>query len=161
PKGRQVQWRCERGQCYPMYVQPVYPAIVQQQPSRPTVPRPVDQPAPSLDMDEVLRDVKIEVVSWLESNREQLRGSDGQDGNSPELDLNELADVITSKYSERIRGQDGESVSPAVLSAINARLSMLEQGRRVLIIDGDTVLDDETYKPGEAIVLDVQRLTQS
>ena len=167
-KGTPVQWRCYRGRCYPMYVQPMFPSVV----SRPVqpqpvitqpAPRPASQTPPQVDMEEVLRDVKIEVVAWLEENREQLRGedgADGEDGASPKLNLDELADVITSKYGDRIRGKNGEGISPGILSKINSRLSVLEQGQRVLVVDGNNVLDDETYKPGEAIVLDVQRLVK-
>lgn len=92
----------------------------------------------------------------------RLKGKDGRDAESVDLDLVELADVITSQYADRIRGKTGPS--PAGIETLQARVRSLEQRpQRVVIVDGKTktILDDETYKPGEAIVLDIHRLLQS
>lgn len=75
--------------------------------------------------------------------------------------LIERLDALERRESTR----DDSAVAPidgGQLAAITARVKLLETPRRVLIVDGSTnaVLDDETYGPGEPMVLDVRRLIQ-
>ena len=79
--------------------------------------------------------VEATVNAWLDSNREQLRGEPG----SP--------------------GRDCQSSDPAELAAISRRLGELESRPFRMVISSDgKIIDDETYSPGEPVVLDLKRL---
>jgi hypothetical protein len=80
-------------------------------------------------------EVEAAVNAWLDANREQLRGPAGPPG------------------------RDGHAGSSADVSQLERRLSAVESRpfRMVLTSDG-TILDDETYAPGEPVVLNLKRL---
>jgi hypothetical protein len=80
-------------------------------------------------------EVEAVVNAWLSANAEQLRGPAGPPG------------------------RDGQAGSSADVTNLERRLSAVESRpfRMVLTSDG-TILDDETYAPGEPVVLDLKRL---
>ena len=80
-------------------------------------------------------EVESIVNAWLDANRDQLRGPAGPQGPP---------------------GPSGGSVSTA---ALETRLTSLEQRPFRIILSSDgKIVDDETYKPGEPVVLDLKRL---
>lgn len=83
-------------------------------------------------------EVEAAVNAWLDSNADRLRGPAGPPG------------------------RDGHAGSSADLSHLERRLSDVEQRpfRMVLTSDGK-IIDDETYAPGEPVVLDLKRLRNS
>jgi hypothetical protein len=81
------------------------------------------------------------VTAWLDSNRDALRGEPGPPGDPGPA------------------GRDGNSADPDELTAIASRLGELEtRPFRIVISSEGKVIDDETYAPGEPVVLDLQRL---
>lgn len=77
-------------------------------------------------------EVESIVNAWLDANRDQLRGPPGP------------------------QGPAGSSASTA---ALETRLTSLEQRPFRIILSSDgKVIDDETYRPGEPVVLDLKRL---
>lgn len=80
-------------------------------------------------------EIEATIVAWLDSNREQLRGESGP------------------------AGRDGESADPSEIAAINQKLNELAtRPFRIVISSDGKILDDETYAPGEPVVLDLKRL---
>lgn len=79
--------------------------------------------------------VEAVVNAWLDANREQLRGPAGP------------------------QGPPGPAGSSASTTALESRLTSLEQRPFRIILSADgKVIDDETYRPGEPVVLDLKRL---
>jgi hypothetical protein len=60
-------------------------------------------------------------------------------------------------------GRDGQSVTPEQLAQIKADLlaSIQHPNIRVVIGNGGKIVDDETYQPGEPIVLDIEALVRA
>jgi hypothetical protein len=116
---------------------------------QPSKPKPQPSP-PTLDMDDIRAEINTTVVDWLERNREQLRGPKGADGR------------------DGVNGADGKpgkdaadiSVSQIAQYLVENHAEQLGASRRVVIVSGGQVLDDETYGPNEAIVLDLQRISR-
>jgi len=80
-------------------------------------------------------EVEAVVNAWLDANRDQLRGPAGP------------------------QGPPGPSGGSASTAALETRLTSLEQRPFRIILSSDgKVIDDETYKPGEPVVLDLKRL---
>ena len=104
----------------PQYIAPQplrRPQIVPPPPRR-TVPQP-SQPSGDLlpggctvvvDYDRVTREVYERYGSKLkgQDGRDGANGINGVDGKSPTIDLDDLADVITQRYADRIRGPAGQ-----------------------------------------------------
>lgn len=79
--------------------------------------------------------VEATVNAWLDSNREALRGEPGP------------------------AGRDGQSADPAELAAISQQVNELAtRPFRIVISSDGKIIDDETYAPGEPVVLDLKRL---
>lgn len=79
-------------------------------------------------------EVEAAVNAWLDANRDQLRGPAGPPGPP---------------------GQSGS----ANVTHLESRLTVLEQRPFRIILSSDgKVIDDETYRPGEPVVLDLKRL---
>lgn len=80
-------------------------------------------------------EVEAVVNAWLDANRDQLRGPAGP------------------------QGPPGPSGGSASTAALETRLTSLEQRPFRIILSSDgKVIDDETYRPGEPVVLDLKRL---
>ena len=117
----------------PVYVpqQQPEPQIMQgpRGPAGPAGPR--GEPGMSITQEQV----EATVNAWLDSNREQLRGEQGP------------------------AGRDGQSADPSELAAISQRLNELAtRPFRIVISSDGKIVDDETYAPGEPVVLDLKRL---
>jgi hypothetical protein len=144
PRISQPPGRPDDGQFYPppggSPIAPISP--ISPQPIVPT--QPVAPVCPPLDTDKIVGEIVAKLV-----NNPALRGKDGKDGPP---------------------GKDGPSGPPgpevsdeqlAHLAMIAAKIVQQQMpGQRVVIVNGDTkkILDDETYKPGEAIVIDFQNI---
>ena len=77
-------------------------------------------------------EVEATVNAWLDANRDALRGPQGEPG------------------------RDG---STADTSGLESRLSELERRPfRIIISSEGKIVDDETYEPGQPVVLDLKRL---
>jgi hypothetical protein len=82
-----------------------------------------------------VNEVEAAVNAWLDANREQLIGPQGPPG------------------------PPGQSGSAANVTHLESRLTVLEQRPFRIILSSDgKVIDDETYRPGEPVVLDLKRL---
>lgn len=80
-------------------------------------------------------EVESIVNAWLDANRDQLRGPAGP------------------------QGPPGPAGGSASTAALETRLTTLEQRPFRIILSSDgQVIDDETYRPGEPVVLDLKRL---
>lgn len=92
---------------------------------------------------------------WVERNIDKIEAFiDARTGDNSDL----------IRRIEALENREPSTGEPTDLTTVNNRLAKLEErNQRVLIIDGKTknVLDDETYEPGEPIVLDIQRLIES
>jgi len=91
-------------------------------------------------------------------------GPQGPRGPAGEITDEQLALIAASVYQmmqkdPKFRGPAGE-VSQEEINRIKADVMAALPDIRVLLVDGSTrqVLDDETYRPGEPIVLDFQRV---
>ena len=98
-------------------------------------------------------------------------GPKGEPGQSGEVTDEMLATIAAAVY-QKMRddpafrgpagpaGKDGAGVSADELERIKAEVLASLPDLRVLLVDGSngTVIDDETYKPGEPLVLDFQRV---
>lgn len=88
--------------------------------------------------------VEAVVNAWLDSNVDQLRGPAGPTGPTGPAGSD---------------GRDGTSSDPSALASINRRIADLERRPFRIVISSDgKIIDDETYAPGEPVVLDLQRL---
>ena len=96
---------------------------------------PGPQGPPGRDGRSITReDVEHVVNAWLDANRESLVGPQGPPG------------------------PPGQSGSAANVTQLESRLTVLEQRPFRIILSSDgKVVDDETYAPGEAVVLDLKR----
>lgn len=111
----------------------------QQHPARPVPDQismqgpPGPQGPPGRDGRSVTQaEVEAVVNAWLDANRDQLRGP---------------------------QGPPGPAGSSASTAALETRLTSLEQRPFRIILSSDgKVIDDETYRPGEPVVLDLKRL---
>jgi len=119
--------------------------IVQQprpvEPQQPPREQPQQRPPPVLEISgQQLREALTPVVqNWLEINRDRMRGPAGRDGQD---------------------GRDGGGGGN--WQAIAARLSAVEQQRRrVVLMESGQIIDDETYGPDDAIVLDLKRFNRA
>ena len=102
--------------------------------------------ASTVDMEEVLANVRIDVVNYLEQHKDEFRGEPGRNGQS--LTVQQVADYIVSNYGDRLKDTD-----------LEARVKALEEHkRRVVWVDGKNIIDDETYGVDEPIVLDIRRV---
>lgn len=98
---------------------------------------PVGLQGPAGNDGQSVKQEQVEAIvnAWLDSNRDALRGEPGPPGN------------------------DGASADPDELTEIATRLKELEtRPFRIVISSEGKVVDDETYAPGEPVVLDLQRL---
>ena len=165
----QTQYGCQNGLCpiqiRPQVVQPVGPLGFPRGPARviriaepvpPTyipVRPPQRDPAPPApttgytgpmgpqgrDGRSVTPDqVETIVNAWLDNNLERLRGEPGPQGPP---------------------GPAGTTANSADLTRVNQRLTDIERRPFRMVISSDgTVIDDESYAPGEPVVLDLKRL---
>jgi hypothetical protein len=120
--------------------EPVPRVFVPEDQPRVSQPAPVVQQGPpgppGRDGRSITReDVEHVVNAWLEANRESLVGPQGPPG------------------------PPGQSGSAANVTFLENRLTVLEQRPFRIILSSDgKVIDDETYRPGEPVVLDLKRL---
>lgn len=113
-------------------------------------------------------------------------GKDGKDGRDGQVTEEHLASIVAAvvknlKNDSSMRGpkgdtgqvgptgptgppgRDGQSVTPEQLAAIKAELlaEIQHPNIRVVIGNGGRIIDDETYQPGEPIVLDIEALVRA
>jgi hypothetical protein len=113
------------------------------------------------------------VVAWLEANRDQLRGRDGEPGERgligvpSEPELQAVIDTWVARNDDRIRGLIVEIVREQLKSegkafdstAIEKRIAVIEKRPlQVVITEDGKVKDSESYLPGEPVVFDLARL---
>jgi hypothetical protein len=116
--------------------------VPEDQPQRPVPDRisvqgpPGPQGPPGRDGRSVTQaEVESIINAWLDANRDQLRGPAGP------------------------QGPPGAAGGSASTAALETRLTSLEQRPFRIILSSDgKVIDDETYRPGEPVVLDLKRL---
>ncbi len=163
------QYGCRNGLCpiqiRPQVVQPVGPLGFPRGPARvigiaepvPPIYRPVtpdpdsssmrrgDAGPPGRDGRSVTpQQVEAVVNAWLDSNLARLRGEPGPQGPPGPAGRDGIA---------------GKACDPADLARVNERLTDIERRPFRMVISSDGhVIDDETYAPGEPVVLDLQRL---
>jgi hypothetical protein len=108
------------------------------------------------------------ITQWLESNKDQLRGERGLIGVPSEAEIAAVIDTWIERNDPRIREFVREVIREESQQHssgdFDARLTALEARRlRMMIVDGSSksVLDDETYDPGEPVILDIRRLRGS
>jgi hypothetical protein len=83
-------------------------------------------------------DVEATVNAWLDANIDQIRGPQGEPGTP---------------------GPAGRDGIDADTSTLDARLTELEHRPfRIIISSEGKIVDDETYEPGQPVVLDLKRL---
>lgn len=96
------------------------------------------------------------------------QGPEGPPGKDAEITDEMLATIAAAVYQKMRNdpafkgppGKDGAGVGPGELERIKAEVLASLPDLRVLLIDGSngSVIDDETYAPGEPLVLDFQRV---
>lgn len=108
------------------------------------------------------------ITQWLEANKDQLRGERGLIGVPSEAEIAAVIDTWIERNDPRIRDFVREVIREESQKQssgdVDARLTALEERRlRMMIVDGSSksVLDDETYDPGEPVILDIRRLRGS
>jgi S1-C subfamily serine protease len=114
------------------------------------------------------------------------KGDPGKDGKDGEVTEQHIASIITAvvanlKADPSMRGpkgdtgqvgptgptgppgRDGQSVTPEQLASLKAELlaEIQHPNIRVVIGNGGKIVDDETYRPGEPIVLDIEALVRA
>lgn len=110
----------------------------------------------NIDLETIDSLVKQEMARIWNEEKESLRGRDGQD--APEVTVQQIASYLMEHHRDELRGRDG-SDSNVDLSPIVARIVRLEtQKRRVVLTNGQTVIDDEQYAADEPIVLDFKKI---
>jgi hypothetical protein len=117
----------------------------------------------------VSKEMATEIITqWLESNKDQLRGERGLIGVPSEAEIAAVIDTWIERNDPRIREFVREVIREESQQQssgdVDARLTALEARRlRMMIVDGSSksVLDDETYDPGEPVILDIRRLRGS
>ena len=123
----------------------------------PPPPEPTEPGPPAVPVSEIERAVE----RWMEKNSDKIRGpvgSSGQDGAAGDRGL------AGQSGAAGLQGPSGGSVNDPRIADLIIRLELVEQQkRRVVIVDGkaNKIIDDESYNPEEAIVLDIQRLIES
>ena len=95
------------------------------------------------------------------------RGPQGEPGQPGQITDEQLALIAASVYQKmqtdpKFRGPAGSpgEITALQIEQIKAEVLASLPDLRVLLVDGSTgsVIDDETYKPGEPLVLDFQRV---
>lgn len=61
------------------------------------------------------------------------------------------------------RGPAGPTgkVDTVLINSLTKRINALEQGRRVILVEGNKIIDDEIYEVGEPIILDIERIRKT
>jgi S1-C subfamily serine protease len=113
-------------------------------------------------------------------------GKDGKDGRDGQVTEEHLASIVAAVVSNLKNdpstrgpkgdtgqvgptgptgppGKDGQGVTPEQLAALKAELlaEIQHPNIRVVIGNGGKIVDDETYRPGEPIVLDIEALVRA
>lgn len=111
------------------------------------------------------------------------KGQDGKDGQVTEEHLTSIVSAVVAnlKSDPSMRGpkgdtgqvgptgptgpagKDGQGITPEQLAKIKAELlaEIQHPNIRVVIGNGGRIVDDETYRPGEPIVLDIEALVRA
>jgi len=115
------------------------------------------------------------VVAWLEANRDQLRGRDGEPGERgligvpSEPELQAVIDTWVARNDDRIRGLIVEIVREQLKSegkafdstAIEKRITAIEKRPLKVVIAADGKIKDQAdYLPGEPVVFDLRRIKE-
>lgn len=165
---------CYGGQCPPQMMQPqqqgpvqppqyLIPSSPQQyQPQAGSIPS--YQPPPATPTPQPLAGVKGE------RGEQGPAGVQGPKGDPGEITEQHLA-LIASKLRDSLANDPslrGPAGPPGVPANVDHEMIVQEvlrrmPGMRVVLVDGNTkrVIDDETYKPGEALVFDINKLMRS
>lgn len=164
--------------------QPTLPSqpITQPTPSQPVVSSPSDLDCPCTNLVDITEKV-VDRIAKDDSLAMKLRGPRGEmgpagpSGKDGEVSQAHLASIVTAvvksvKDDPAMRGpqgiqgppgKDGQSVTPEQLAALKAELlaEIQHPNIRVVIGNGGKIVDDETYRPGEPIVLDIEALVRA
>lgn len=108
--------------------------------------------------------IEAAIVTWLESNKEDLKGQTGLTGPAGRSVEKEDIQIAVNKWlSENFKQPTGSS-EPVDLSAIEARIAELEARKiRIVTSKGKVLVDDESYtgSQDDPIILNLDRILQA
>lgn len=108
--------------------------------------------------------IETAIVTWLESNKEDLKGQTGLTGPAGRSVEKEDIQIAVNKWlSENFKQPTGSS-EPVDLSAIEARIAELEARKiRIVTSKGKVLVDDESYtgSQDDPIILNIDRILQA
>ena len=136
---------------------------------------PIDQQQPCLPCKPDFDKIAEEVWGRLKDKPELQgpAGPQGPPGKDAEITAEQIAAIVTAisqqiKADPAMRGAKGEKgdpgeVTPEMLAQIKAEVLASLPPTTVVLADGATgkIIDQETYQPGEAIVLDIQNIVRA
>jgi hypothetical protein len=137
--------------------------------------RPIDQQQPCLPCKPDFDKIAEEVWGRLKDKPELQgpAGPQGPPGKDAEITAEQIAAIVMAissqiKADPAMRGAKGEKgdpgeVTPEMLAQIKAEVLASLPPTTVVLADGATgkIIDQETYQPGEPIVLDVQNIVRA
>lgn len=157
---------------------PFYPPEGGQAPAQPPVQQPVGELSPvdrqclpcKVDYDKIAEEVWDRVGDKVAQGKQGPPGPQGPPGEITEQQISGMVGAIAKqlrndpslKGPQGERGPPGEITEQQVNSIVNKVIERLPPRRFVIVNGSDRqVIDDETYAPGEAIVLDVQQIVRA
>ena len=137
--------------------------------------KPIDQQQPCLPCKPDFDKIAEEVWGRLKDKPELQgpAGPQGPPGKDAEITAEQIAAIVMAissqiKADPAMRGEKGEKgdpgeVTPEMLAQIKAEVLASLPPTTVVLADGATgkIIDQETYQPGEPIVLDVQNIVRA
>lgn len=105
--------------------------------------------------------IETAIVTWLESNKEDLKGQTGLTGPAGRsVEKEDIQAAVNKWLSENFKQPTG-SGEPVDLSSIESRLSAIEARKiRIVTSKGKVLVDDETYSGSQddPIILNIDRI---
>jgi hypothetical protein len=103
-----------------------------------------------------------------DQGKQGLAGPQGPKGDAGEVSDEHLATIAAAVFAKMKtdptfrgpKGDPGDGISQAEIERLKVEILASIPDLRVMLVDGSTgtVIDDETYTPGEPLVLDFQRI---